>query len=77
MYLKNRRELQIYLAKYHIYLPVIWPIDDEEVLIDDEIGYIYQNILCIPVDQRYDKNDMERIVKLINEFYEKDCSNRC
>lgn len=77
IYLKNRRELQIYLAKYHIYLPVIWPIDDEEVLIDDEIGYIYQNILCIPVDQRYDKNDMERIVKLINEFYEKDCSNRC
>lgn len=77
IYLENRKDLQIYLAKYHIYLPVIWPVDDEEVLIDDEVKYIYEHILCIPVDQRYDTLDMERIIKLINEFYEKDSSNRC
>lgn len=77
IYLEDRRDLQIYLAKYHIYLPVIWPVDDEEVLIDNEVRYIYEHVLCIPVDQRYDLKDMERIVKLINDYYEKDSSNRC
>lgn len=76
IYLENRRDVQIHLAQHHIYLPVIWPVDEEEVLIDDEVKYIYQHILCIPVDQRYDIQDMELIVNLINDFYEKDSSNR-
>lgn len=77
IYLQNRRDLQLYLANNHIYLPIVWPVENKEVLIDDEVNYIYQHILCIPVDQRYDLRDMERIVKQINAFYEKDSSDRC
>lgn len=68
IYVKKRADLQRYLAKHHIYLPIIWPVDHSEVLINDTIRYIYDHILCIPVDQRYNTEDMEKVVHLINQF---------
>ena len=68
IYVEKRKELQRFLAKHHIYLPIIWPIEYEEVLINDTIRFIYDHILCIPVDQRYDIKDMDRVVRLINHF---------
>lgn len=67
IYVKERRELQTKLAKHHIYLPVLWPVEDEEILINSDVKYIYEHILMIPIDQRYNENDMKKIVDLINE----------
>lgn len=78
IYINDRTNLQRYLAQHHIYLPVIWPVDDDEILIDKTVRNIYQKILCIPVDQRYDIEDMKKIILLIERFAnEENCSHRC
>lgn len=71
IYTNKRRELQMQLAKNSIYAPVIWPVEEERVLINEDIRYIYNHLLAIPCDQRYDLNDMQRIVRILNEFNEK------
>jgi len=67
IYAEQRGALQKQLAQNSIYAPVLWPVEDERVLINDEVRYIYDHILAIPCDQRYDENDMERIVVVINK----------
>lgn len=69
IYVNDRSDLQHNLAKHHIYAPVIWPVVYDEVLINDTIKYIYDHILAIPIDQRYDEHDMEKIVEAIKEHY--------
>lgn len=68
IYVQDRPALQQFLAQESIYAPVIWPVEDERVLIDDEVRYIYEHILAIPCDQRYDEGDMRRIVEIINNY---------
>ena len=67
----ERNDLQVLKKKKKIYCPVIWP---EPETIGEEIAqegkYIYNHILCIPIDQRYDKEDMNRIINAITNFYE-------
>lgn len=68
LYVYNRSDFQSYLAQNSVYAPIIWPVKDEKVLIDDNIRYIYQNILSIPCDQRYTEEDMELIASLVNNY---------
>lgn len=68
LYVENRRDLQIKLAEECIYAPVIWPVEDENVLISEDVRYIYDHLLAIPIDQRYDEQDMQRVVDMINRF---------
>lgn len=68
IYVHDRPSLQCLLAQDSIYAPVIWPVEDERVLIDDEIRYIYDHVLAIPCDQRYNENDMRRAVEIINNY---------
>lgn len=68
IYVDDRRALQSLLVQDSIYAPVIWPVEDERVLINDEIKHIYDNVLAIPCDQRYDEKDMQRAVEIINNY---------
>lgn len=68
IYVKDRSELQKQLAQDAIYAPVIWPVEDDRVLINDEVRYIYEHILAIPCDQRYNEKDMRRAVEIINNY---------
>lgn len=68
IYVKDRPALQRALAQDAIYAPVIWPVENERVLVDDEVKYIYDHLLAIPCDQRYDEADMQRAVEIINKF---------
>jgi len=68
LYVEDRPTYQHLLAEDAIYAPIIWPVEDEKVLINDEIKYIYKHLLAIPCDQRYDIDDMERIVKITNKY---------
>ena len=68
IYVEDRKALQMKLAKDSIYAPVIWPVEDERVLINDEVTYIYNHLLAIPCDQRYDTLDMQRAVDIINNY---------
>lgn len=66
---EDREKFQKYMAENEIYCPIIWKksqyIKDEE---QRESDYIYEHILCIPCDQRYDIEDMKRIVESIRNY---------
>lgn len=63
----NRETIQGLLADNDIYAPVVWPKADNCPSIDKVAETIYEKILCIPIDQRYDADDMQRIVNVINK----------
>lgn len=68
IYVQDRQSLQRLLAQDSIYAPVIWPVEDERVLINEDVKYIYNHILAIPCDQRYNIDDMQRAVDIINKY---------
>lgn len=71
VYTDERAALQSLLAQHGIYAPVIWPVEDGKVLVSEDVRFIYDHILAIPCDQRYDVEDMRRVVEVMNEFQEK------
>lgn len=62
---KDRDFVQKELVKNSIFAPVVWPKADCCPSVDQDAEYVYQHILCIPIDQRYDVEDMERILKVL------------
>lgn len=68
IYVDDRSRLQRLLAQNAIYAPVIWSVRDEKLLIDEEVRYIFGHVLAIPCDQRYNEDDMRRVVEIINNF---------
>lgn len=68
IYVEKRTSLQKVLAENHVYAPVLWPVENPDVLISEDIQYIYDHILAIPCDQRYGEEEMTRIVRVINGF---------
>ena len=63
-----RQDVQNILADNHIYAPVIWPLGSEEMIVSDDVKYIYNHILAIPCDQRYKREDMGRIITIIKNI---------
>lgn len=69
IYIEDREKLQKYLANNNIYCPTVWPISHYvKNKIDGDVERIYRNLLCIPCDQRYDEEDMIKIVEVIKKF---------
>lgn len=71
IYIKdNREDFQRYMANNRIYCPIIWGrpkyVKSEN---DVNVNYIYNHILSIPCDQRYDEEDMKRIIDTIELYY--------
>lgn len=65
IYTEDRTRYQTALAANKIYAPILWPVEDERVYIIDTVRYIYDHILLLPIDQRYDRVDMQRISNTI------------
>lgn len=65
IYVKDRKEFQKKLAQQEIYAPVLWPVNTASLLVNKTVNEIYQEILMLPIDQRYDERDMKRIVSVI------------
>lgn len=62
IYLNNRDSIQIFLSQNKIYCPVHWPVPLEvKNNMPIETKEIYDTILSIPCDQRYNANDMNRV----------------
>lgn len=64
---EDRIEIQSILREHSIYAPIIWPKPDNLEVERETENYLYSHLLCIPIDQRYDSDDMQRVIKLINE----------
>lgn len=66
---RNRKELQKYLADKKVYATVIWGCPDVfSGILHQASQQIYDEILCIPCDQRYSLTDMEYICALLENF---------
>ena len=65
----KRDALKNYLLENQIYSPVHWPVSKFHKLKKEEKN-IYDNELSIVCDQRYDKDDMQRILNVITNFME-------
>lgn len=63
----NRDEVQQKLAKRGVYAPVLWPICDEARAICHVSARMADEMLSIPIDQRYNYDDIEDIAKIVLE----------
>ena len=68
VYTNYRRELQSILAKNNIYCPVIWPRSNYISINDNDVSFMYEHMLCFPIDQRYDSNDMQKVIDLLKNY---------
>lgn len=64
---KDRIKLQEKLRKYDIYAPIVWPMSDLGIDICDTAKNIHENVLCLPIDQRYGIDDMERMIECVKK----------
>lgn len=65
----DRSALQKHLVDNAIYAPIVWPKDKLQPMQCEGAEYLYKHLLCIPIDQRYDQDDMRRIAEVIDNFY--------
>lgn len=63
----QRNALRQYLIEHQIYCPVHWPVTEVHRLRPEE-QFIYDNELSLVCDQRYDGDDMHRIINTIYQF---------
>lgn len=61
----NRKKIQSLLVKNAVYAPIVWPKDEMCPGVCKEAEFVYKHLLCIPVDQRYDADDMERVCAIL------------
>ena len=62
---ENRDEVQKKLAQRGVYAPVLWPIGDDARKVCEVSAYISDHMLSIPIDQRYNYDDIEDIASII------------
>lgn len=69
IYAPDRDRLQRFLKEHDIYAPVLWPVGKEngDCLTEDE-KYIYRHMLALPVDQRYGREEMERMAEVLEKY---------
>lgn len=69
VYMNERDSLQRYLREHDIYVPVLWPVGNENgTFISEEEKYIFSHIAAIPIDQRYGREEMNKIIGAIENY---------
>lgn len=63
---KNRDKMRSFLIRNGIYCPVHWPLTKAHE-ISKEQSEIYGEELSLVCDQRYDENDMKRLISTVKE----------
>jgi dTDP-4-amino-4,6-dideoxygalactose transaminase len=64
---ENRDDVQRRLAKKGVYAPVLWPINQMARAVCENSAFVSDHMLSLPIDQRYDWDDMEDIAKIVLE----------
>lgn len=76
IYAKNREELQKFLVNRDIYAPVLWPVGKENGKhLSETEQEIYNQILALPIDQRYGLAEMQYIAQALTEYEQKETEN--
>lgn len=69
IYVEDRDSLQKFLIRNDIFAPIVWPRNNIQTVVCNGAEIAYKHLLCLPIDQRYDVEDMNRIVEVINKYY--------
>lgn len=64
----ERDKKQKILADNGVFAPVLWPLNDKQIMTCKNSSYISGHILSIPIDQRYIYEDIEEIGERINKL---------
>ncbi len=67
--IENGEEIRKKLQKRHMYIPCLWTNVIRSETYQQECYYA-ENILPVPCDQRYSREDMLKIIDIINEILE-------
>lgn len=67
-YLTERKRLRGYLILNKIFVATYWPNVLEWCIPNDWEFKLVNNIICIPIDQRYGEDDMKKIINVINTY---------
>ena len=65
-YLSDKDGLRSYLIENRVYVAQYWPNVLEWCKPDTLEYQLAENLVCLPIDQRYGEEDMERILEIIN-----------
>ena len=68
--LENGVKMRKALQNQNIYIPTLWPNVLSWCGADETEYCMAENILPLPIDQRYTVEDMQRIIETINQCYE-------
>jgi hypothetical protein len=60
---KQGERLRKLLIERRVFVPHYWPN-----VVDGYDGELASNIVPLPIDQRYDENDMDKVIEIINEY---------
>lgn len=66
--INNGNKIKNHLINNKIFVATYWPHVENLVDANSTEMYLFTNLVCIPVDQRYDDNDMETIINLILNY---------
>ena len=65
IFVEDRASLQKYLVQNAIYAPIVWQKNEVQSIVCEGAENAYQHLLCIPIDQRYDADDMQHIIEVL------------
>lgn len=64
---ENRDAIQKLLAQKGVYAPVLWPASEQARKVCKVSAYVADQMLSLPIDQRYNYDDIEDIAKIVLE----------
>ncbi|MFW5671876.1 MAG: hypothetical protein ACOCM8_06230 [Acetivibrio ethanolgignens] len=72
IYTENRERLQRHLREDGIFAPVLWQVPEMvRAGLERDTSYIFNHLLALPCDQRYGREEMERIYFSLKGYEEK------
>ena len=67
-YVENGSRLRQHFIEHHVFCARYWPNIFDWCSPMDWEYQLAENLVCIPIDQRYSENDMQNIVNLLDSF---------
>ena len=66
-YMENGAYLRLYLIDHHTFCARYWPNVMEWCQLTNWEYQLAENLVCIPIDQRYDEENMQKILDFVGD----------
>lgn len=67
--LKNGLNIKKYLIAHKVYVPTLWPGVDSFTEINEFERNLVENLVLLPIDQRYGIEDMQYMLETLKDYY--------